>query len=137
MLHQNASSPNLLGHEGRARPISLPESFMTSMVATDPKQQELVARDEFLQKSKAGACSSSRHLTCCCVVIFTYFFICAVHGTLKHLYRTIMTERERLKQALTTDDALVPANVANYVASLKASFTEVRWNDGILSHSVI
>ena len=56
-------------------------------------------------------------------------YVCAlcdvVHEQLKHLSRTIMTERERLKQALASNHSPMPANVNNYISALKASLADV------------
>ena len=75
------------------------------------------------------------------VRLLRYSFL--VHEQLKHLSRTISTERERLKQALASNHSPMPANINSYVTALKTSLAEVSdertwrcraWSSGFLYH---
>ena len=55
-LQQSSSNPNLVGYEGRARPVSLPDPLPYSQ--TDGKPNELTAREEFLNRSKSSRYTS-------------------------------------------------------------------------------
>ena len=64
-LQQSNSNPNLVGYEAsRARPVSLPDAFYQQAAAAagagaaDARHQEVIAREQFLAKSK----SSTRHI---------------------------------------------------------------------------